>query len=300
MLETRALHPPPEGVEGVDEHPGGVCVLSGDALALFEAIDAALRRLSLGWPAGEILVPPFIPAADLDRYGYFASFPHLATLPATFDAGALERAERLPGIDARGIVSGPPLAPPRNVLTPAACYHVYRRYEGRALEGPRFSAIRGWCFRNEATSRPLVRQRAFTMRELVCIGRPAEVEAFLAEGRAEVSRLLEALGIDHAWRDASDPFFRPERSSKHLMQQIAPSKREAEAGGVAVASTNLHRTFFGSIHGITVDGEPASSGCLAFGLERWLDAVVRAHGPDPASWGGAVETLGRFRRAAPC
>ena len=43
----------------------------------------------------------------------------------------------------------------------------------------------------------------------------------------------------------------------------------------AVASFNLHETFFGRRFGITAaDGGPAWSGCVAFGLERWLLAVV--------------------------
>ena len=35
---------------------------------------------------------------------------------------------------------------------------------------------------------------------------------------------------------------------------------------------------------IRTTGEPAASGCVAFGLERWLLAFLVAHGPDAAAW----------------
>ena len=50
------------------------------------------------------------------------------------------------------------------------------------------------------------------------------------------------------------------------------------------ATANLHHDHFGAAFGITRDGAPASSACLAFGLERWLFALTDRHGPDPAAW----------------
>ena len=41
---------------------------------------------------------------------------------------------------------------------------------------------------------------------------------------------------------------------------------------------------FGAAFGLTRDGEPAHSACLAFGVERWLFAITDRHGMDPESW----------------
>ena len=44
-------------------------------------------------------------------------------------------------------------------------------------------------------------------------------------------------------------------------------------GGTAIASLNCHQRFFADRFEIRRDGEMAFSGCLAFGLERWLLAL---------------------------
>jgi hypothetical protein len=50
--------------------------------------------------------------------------------------------------------------------------------------------------------------------------------------------------------------------------------------GTAIASVNRHRNFFGERLGIFFGDEDAYSGCLAFGVERWVHAVLQVHG-DP-------------------
>ena len=62
-------------------------------------------------------------------------------------------------------------------------------------------------------------------------------------------------------------------------------KHELVFGGdLALASTNFHRDFFGETFDIARDGAPAFSGCAAFGLERWLHALLAIHGADPGEW----------------
>jgi len=58
-----------------------------------------------------------------------------------------------------------------------------------------------------------------------------------------------------------------------------------EGGEVAAASFNDHEQFFGECFDIVLpDGTPASSGCTAFGVERWVLAFLVAHGVDPVGW----------------
>jgi hypothetical protein len=123
------------------------------------------------------------------------------------------------------------------------------------------------------------------MREIVCLGSPAETGEFLEAARDMTDRFARLIGLPLDWVPATDPFFRPRRDPGALMQRLQPVKHEATyQSRLALASANLHHDHFGAAFGITRDGAPASSACLAFGLERWLFALTDRHGPDPAAW----------------
>ena len=100
---------------------------------------------------------------------------------------------------------------------------------------------------------------------------------------------------------ASDPFFAPTARGRAALQRIKGLKHElvfhfTDGRPLAIASFNDHELFFGEAFGITLpDGTPAWSGCVAFGLERWLLAVLATHGVDPFDWPvatGKLETAG--------
>jgi hypothetical protein len=80
-------------------------------------------------------------------------------------------------------------------------------------------------------------------------------------------------GLAGEWRPATDPFFLPSAMHKAVMQRILEVKLEYQlhrANDLALASINRHGAFFGqrfSISGPT--GEPAHTGCVAVGLDRW-------------------------------
>ena len=58
-----------------------------------------------------------------------------------------------------------------------------------------------------------------------------------------------------------------------------------EAKPTACMSFNYHLNHFGEAWNIeTVDGSPAFSGCVGFGLERLTLALFRYHGLDVAGW----------------
>jgi seryl-tRNA synthetase len=271
---------------GLTWRTNGQCVLSGPLLAAARSLDAALTGLGKGWGCEEFRFPPFLPAVELERVDYFAAFPHLATFPVTLasDAQTLQRfaADAPLGADASVVL--PALGPVRDVLTPAACYHFYVHLQGESLSGPRYLTTRATCFRNESTYRLLERQSAFSMRELVCVGTADEVMRFVTAIGDQVDHLLATLDLAVEWQRATDPFFQPARNGSHLMQLLDPVKFEAVHDGVAIASTNRHHDHFGAAFVIERGGRPAHSGCVAFGIERWLLALSRRYGPDPSRW----------------
>ena len=272
---------------GVGHRDRGQTVLSGDLLALDRRLDAIFTGWARHWNAVEYRFPACVEARHLERLDYFRSFPHLATFPVTLsrEKENIESFARGEPCDPGGKVDLPKLAGTEHVLTPAACYHVYIELEGETLEAPRYITTRATCFRNEDEYTPLERQWNFSMREIVCLGTAAEVENFLTRSTRVINHFAAGIGLPVEWADATDPFFSPASNPKYLFQKLEPVKRELVFGdNLAIASTNFHRDYFGEAFAITRDGEKAFSGCVAFGMERWLSAFIGAYGKQPQDW----------------
>jgi hypothetical protein len=281
---------------GLCWQPSGQAGLRGPLLALADGCDRALASLAGIWGASEERHPATLPAARLQRVDYLRSFPHQASLSARLDPSGL--AEFLAGevVGTRGEVALTRLSPVRDVLTPAACYHLYSSREGESFDPALYLTTRNTCFRHEASYQPLRRLWSFTMREIVCLGTAAEVAAFLPLAREAADELLCLMDLPAQWLAATDPFFQPLSNPKYLFQRVQPVKHEATYGGdLAIASLNLHHDHFGRAFGMTAEGAPAHSACLAFGIERWLFAITDRHGTDPRSWPCPEEAARKVR-----
>lgn len=274
------------------EHPdlrwrGSQSVLTGALLDFYRRLDAALVAFGARERAPELLFPTLLDAEHLARLDYFKSFPHLATFACNLDRDPANLATFARGasIDRRGGVALTAVDPVTHVLTPAACYHVYVDLAGQSLSEFRTVTTRGTCFRRESHYVPLERQWSFSMREVVGLGAADDVKAFLARGRARVERFIAKLGLSIEWAAATDPFFDASKNPKFLAQKLDPVKTEmVHAGRLAIGSINFHRNFFGETFAIDLAGEPIFSGCIAFGLERWIRAMIETHGPDCKGW----------------
>lgn len=277
------------GADDLQVYENGQVALSGHLLALYRRLDDVFAGWAARDGASEHLFPPIMPAAELERIGYLGNFAHLATFPVTLSAGEdniarLADAERDPND-----LALPTLSKVRDVLTPAACYHAYVHLRGRRLSETRYLTMKATCFRREGSYVPLERLWSFSMREIVCVGGADDVQRFLDRYREVVSGFASELGLTTRWADATDPFFRPARNAKHLAQQLDPVKQELIWDDrLSLGSVNLHRSHFGEAFGIHHAEQPAWTGCVAFGLERWLAAITAAHGKDPARWPAAA------------
>ncbi|MEO7836321.1 MAG: hypothetical protein ABIS21_01615 [Acidimicrobiales bacterium] len=278
---------PPLEAPGLAWAANGQSTLSGPLLALADRLDRRFVSMSRRWGATELRFPTFIAAAELERIDYFRSFPHLATFPVCLDVDEANLARFTAGdpVAADGRVQLGELAPVREVLTPAACYHLYAHHHGQSFDEPRWFTTKATCFRREEYYRPLERQWSFTMREIVCMGTSAEALAFLDEATAAVDSLVGELSLNLGWTMATDPFFQPSKNPQYLMQRIDPTKHELVFDDrLAIASKNLHHDHFGRAFSIGRDGAPVHTACMAFGIERWLAAFLHQFGPDERSW----------------
>ncbi|HXO22470.1 MAG TPA: hypothetical protein VOA87_21315 [Thermoanaerobaculia bacterium] len=263
-----------------------------EGLATFGPAIVRLRDLLearfLGWAdergAERMLFPPLMRVADLDRFDYFRNFPQLPLLATAIRPDCLHdaaaRAEREPTHE----IAPPELAAAGYALPSAACYNVYLHLEGTDLDAPRYVTTVATCFRNEQRYDDLRRLHGFTMREIVCIGSREAVQKHLLDGKAWVMGLGERLGLGLAVAVGADPFYQPQ-SGRAVLQQLFPQKEEfLYAGEVAIASVNFHRNFFGERCRIrAADGQPAFTGCVAFGIERWIHALLDRFGDGDAA-----------------
>lgn len=264
----------------------GHAAITGPLLELTRGCDAAFLSIAARWRAAEEEHSALIAAEDLAPVNYLASFPQLATFGV-----AVKREQdvlRACAESARGDASVTPgpdmLTTAKDILTPAACYHVYIQHSGRELDTPLLVTTQNTCFRRETHYEPLRRQWSFRMREIVCVGARQETERFLDRTRGMVDALAARLELPIEWKPASDPFFDPRANPGYLMQKLHPTKYEACYGDLAIASVNMHEDHFGGAYGIRCDGRAATSGCVAFGLERWLFALTDRWGMAPEKW----------------
>lgn len=181
------------------------------------------------------------------------------------------------------------------VLMPAACYPLYPAVAARGAVpegGVTLDTGDSYVFRREPSSDP-ARMQIFHMREIVRIGERETVVAWRSQWRSRAEALLRSLGLSLELDIANDPFFG--RSGRLL----AAAQRDQElkwelmapvAGSLtAIASSNYHQDHFGHVCGLcTADGQPAHTGCMAFGEERVTLALFSAHGLDVPSWPEAV------------
>lgn len=272
-------------------HAGpGLVGLRGPSSAALRAIEGAVAAIALLETDDEWRLPQALSLQTLARADYFSSFPQWLTAASHLggDPDALEAVAR--ATDPRSAV-GEALQPPDAALPPALCYHTYAALAGRVLLAPRRMTAQGTCWRHEGGAlAPLERGWAFTMREIVYLGEAHGVAGFSTRKADRAMALARGLELECELVDATDPFFAPTARGRGLLQRVKGLKRELllPIGGgrrIAAASFNHHETFFGEAFDIRLpDGTPASSGCAAFGMERWLLAFLVAHGPDPVGW----------------
>jgi seryl-tRNA synthetase len=282
--------PPVQPVQGAE--PGGLFALGPEATALLRLLDDTFAGWGTRAGATPLTMPALLPAADLARLDYYDNFPHQAILAAPLDLDA--RAGH-PFDAAAGTFPRQALEPAALALPSAACYAVYLHHAGRELADGTLVTVVGRCFRKETEYHDLRRILGFHMREVIAIGSREHTEAHLSAFTERITSFAEALDLPLRKEVATDPFY-DRGGTRLLLQQLSPVKWEFLYDGLAIASVNVHRNFFGERCGITVagTGEAAFTSCAAFGLERWLSALTRRHG----SWEAATAAVEQAARQA--
>jgi seryl-tRNA synthetase len=251
----------------------GLATLRHQLVEARDLLEAQFLRWAAECNAEKMLLPPLILVADLSKLDYFRNFPHLASVVSRIrEANLIDDYARGENITA---IPNTHLIDSEYVLPSAACYNIYIHLQNTNLAEPGYFTTVATCFRNEVEYKGLQRLWAFSMREIVCVGHINAVQAHLTAFKERIQNFANHLGLPLEIEVATDPFYEPQ-GSRAIMQKLFPVKEEFVYGGsVAIASVNFHRNFFGERCSIrTSDNEACFSGCVAFGIERWLHALL--------------------------
>lgn len=258
-----------------------------------EVVDAA-GRSEHGFSAPRFRFPPVFPREAFERTDYIASFPNLTGAINTFDGDNKAHASLLAD-RAEGKDWDHHLESAGTMLVSAACHPSYSMMTGALPEEGRLLDIYGYCFRHEPAVDP-ARMQAFRMHEYVRVGTPDEAVAHRERWVVRGMEVLADLGLEAEAVIANDPFFgragrmlAANQRNENLKTELVVKLYGDLDDGTAVVSCNCHRDHFGHTFGIsTVDGEPAHSACVGFGMERIALAMLRTHGLDSRKWPASI------------
>ncbi len=257
----------------------GMATITPAGVAVFNSLEDLFLNWASHCDAQEVRYPSLVRVRDLDALDYFRNFPQLVMCACTLHDEAQDHyGQRRQGGSGAEAVPATHLRDPEYCLPPAACYNVYLSLRGRELPSSEYFTTVASCFRSESHFRGLERLRGFSMREIVCVGTAEAVKAHLSAYRMLIGTFMNHLGLPVAFEPATDPFF-DKNSTAARAGRIFPTKEELVYDGkLAIASINYHRRFFGKRCAITVEGQEASTGCVAFGIERWMHALAEKFG----------------------
>jgi seryl-tRNA synthetase len=258
----------------------GLAVLDPQATMLLRMLDGLFERWGTRAGALPMTMPPLLPVADLARLDFYDNFPHQALVVAPLDLSRRTDGNRPTSF------GGGELEPAALALPSAACFAVYLHHAGTALAADTTVTVLGRCFRREEGYQDLRRLLAFHMREVVALGSREFTDRHLTVFEDRVEEFLDALRLPWRKEAATDPFY-DRQGQRALLQRLSPVKHEFVVNGLAIASLNVHRNFFGERCDISQGGEPVTTSCVAFGLERWLAVLRERYG----SWPRAVEAV---------
>jgi seryl-tRNA synthetase len=268
---------------------------------VYESIVSRLASyISAQRPAGAEIMrfPPVISRTLIEKSGYLKSFPNLLGCVCGLHGSEREVLQAAAKHETGGDWTET-VTPSDLVLIPAACYPVYPivAKRGALPKGGVVVDVAADCFRAEP-SKNLDRLQSFRMREYVCIGAPDDVAGFRDAWMEKAQAMAEALGLTFKVDVASDPFFGRVGAIKAVSQVQQALKFEllvplrGEKGSTACMSFNYHRDHFGQTWDMKdASGQPAHTGCVAFGMDRLAVALFHIHGVDPDKWPEPVKTL---------
>lgn len=231
---------------------------SGIAVALFDYFDMVFKRFALSNQALEEKYPVLLSGETLKDTGYNKKYPNYSMY----------------------------LKEDKAVLSPSACFHVYEKYRDAILEDKLCVTFLQSVFRNEGEEslNEFGRLKDYHVRETVFIGNEEYVNDSINRMIEQTSSFLRGLGLDGSIESASDTFVTPKMERYKLIQLHNKAKYEVRLSydsdkRLSAGSFNRHGKAFSIPFNIGVSGvKDVMSGCVGYGIERWVLAFMSQYG----------------------
>ena len=245
-------------------------VYKGEETKILNCLELELRKFSEGYVVNEWRIPALISGEILKKCGYFETMPNQLTLAGYYDeiaCGQLDRMEHMDNCNHDNMY-----------LTPAACIHFYPELQQQNMKNELITT-NARVYRRENGEFSKVRLWDFNVREFVAIGDESYVHAFLEDFMRKALELALKIDSNSKIVIANDHFY-PTRSNmlKEMVQRANGMKYELLDGeGIAIASFNYHGFHFSETFEFD-NCKQVVTGCVGFGLDRWLELIKRENG----------------------
>lgn len=184
---------------------------------------------------------------------------------------------------------------PKFTMNPSTCYHCYEGLQDEVLDGDGITVTAiSKCHRFESRNHTdFGRLLDFSMREIIFVGKPDYVKENRLKAIEYLKELAAEWDVDSWMEIANDPFFTNDFQVKASFQRNQEMKYELRLSvpyldkSIAASSVNFHSNTFGNAFNIKFGKRSAVTGCVGFGIERWVFAFLAQYGLDETRWPAA-------------
>lgn len=274
----------------------GLITLEKEAVDLFDYFDTTFRNVALKFGAKEERYPVLLGLDTMKFTGYYRRTPQYTM----FCSDVKEDFEELEKMSKASFVENninEVIKTPGFSLSPSACFHVYEKYKNKEIDNSTIITLNQSVFRNEGRLNwdEFGRIRDYHVREIVFFGSREYVEEIREKMAKEIMQIIKRLNLDAFMLIASDAFIMPKIIKYKNYQIMERSKYEVRMSyendrTMAVASLNLHGSAFTDSFNIKIQGEGKPvSGCIGFGIERWIMAFLAQCGIEIQNWPNEIQ-----------
>jgi len=277
----------------------GLLNFNKEAVALFDYFDNLFLSFAKLLGCEEKKYPVLLPIDAYRSTGYLKTSPQYAIFCCELE----ENIQKIKGV---GSITSllKLLKEPINALSPSACFHVYDDIKDSELKSPVAITLKQNVFRNEGrfNFKEFGRLKSYTVREIVFIGNSDYVTEKLNKMRNIIIEFLQAINLSSYIISSSDAFIVPEIQKIKDIQITEKSKYEVKIkvdseNSLACASLNYHGISFSKPFHFNVFGAKNTvSGCIGFGLERWILAFLSQFGCELKNWPSEIKDTIKPRR----
>ena len=278
--------------EKVKKVDNGSISFKEEAERLFDFFDKRFGEIAMEAGCEKRKYPVLLPLNTYKRTGYLKKSPQYAIFCCDLE----ENINKIMDIDIEKPLKEL-LKHPGAALSPSACFHVYNEIQDKLLDKPLAITLVQDVFRNEGRFNwnEYGRLKCYTIRELVFIGDDKYVETKIRMVEDKIKRILEELDLNSKITISSDAFIAPEFQKLKKIQKATKCKYEVRIKtgrntDLACASLNFHGVSFSKAFKFGVAGiNPTVSGCIGFGIERWVLAFLAQYGFEVNKWPECVQ-----------